>query len=92
MNSFSPSTWKAEVGDLYEFKVSLAYRVGSRTARATQRKPGLKKYKTKQTKRRKKEKRRKEEEEPSRHPASLPISHNDSKGDQRKGFKLRLFW
>lgn len=23
---------------------------------------------------------------------SLPISHNDSKGDQRKGFKLRLFW
>lgn len=25
-------------------------------------------------------------------PINLPISHNDSKGDQRKGFKLRLFW
>lgn len=24
--------------------------------------------------------------------ADLPISQSDSKGDQRKGFKLRLFW
>ena len=38
-HAFNPSTWEAEA----EFKASLVYRVSSRTARATQRNPVLKK-------------------------------------------------
>jgi hypothetical protein len=38
----SSSTWEAETSGSYEFKVSLIYKVSSRTARATQRNPDLK--------------------------------------------------
>lgn len=38
------------------------------------------------------EKRKEGKRTPAPTPSSSPISHNDSKGDQRKGFKLRLFW
>lgn len=33
VNAFNPSSREAKVGDLYEFKVHLVYRVGSRTTR-----------------------------------------------------------
>ena len=36
-SAFSLSTREAEAGDFYKFKVSMVYRVSSRTARATQR-------------------------------------------------------
>jgi hypothetical protein len=39
--AFNPSTWEAEA--VSEFEASLVYRVSSRTARATQRNPVLKK-------------------------------------------------
>jgi hypothetical protein len=34
VHAFNPSTWKAEAGDLYEFKASLVCRMSSRAARA----------------------------------------------------------
>jgi hypothetical protein len=43
--AFNPSTWEAEAGGFLEFKASLVYKVSSRTARATQRNPVLKKQK-----------------------------------------------
>ena len=39
----NPSTWEAETGKSLEFEASLVYKVSSRTARATQRNPVLKK-------------------------------------------------
>jgi hypothetical protein len=43
-HAFNPSTWEAERGRwISEFETSLVYRVSSRTARATQRNPALKK-------------------------------------------------
>ena len=50
VHAFNPSTQKAEAGKISEFQASLVYRVSSRTARAIQRKPCLKKAKTKQNK------------------------------------------
>jgi hypothetical protein len=45
---FNPSTWEGGKGRrISEFKASLVYRVSSRTARATQRKPCLEKPKKK---------------------------------------------
>lgn len=38
-HTFNTNTQDAEAADLYEFKVSLAYVVSSRTSRATQRDP-----------------------------------------------------
>jgi hypothetical protein len=46
VNTFSPSRQRQE--DLYDCVASLAYRVNSRTARATQRNPVPKKNKDKQ--------------------------------------------
>jgi hypothetical protein len=43
-HAFNPSTWEAEAGRS-EFEDSLVYRVSSRTARAIQRNPVLKKTK-----------------------------------------------
>ena len=46
VHTFNPSTWEAETGRfLSEFKASLVYKVSSRTARAIQRNPVLKKKK-----------------------------------------------
>ena len=45
-----PALKRQKQKDLYEFKASLVYRVGSRTARAIQRSPVLKNQKTKQNK------------------------------------------
>jgi hypothetical protein len=42
-HTFNPSTQEAEAGRSLEFKASLVYRASSRTARATQRKPVLRK-------------------------------------------------
>jgi hypothetical protein len=42
---FNPSTWEAEAGRISEFEASLVYKVSSRTARAIQRNPVLKKPK-----------------------------------------------
>jgi hypothetical protein len=41
-HGFNPITWKAETEWISEFKASLVYRVGSRTAKTTQRNPVLK--------------------------------------------------
>jgi hypothetical protein len=41
-HAFNPSTWVAEAGR-FELEASLVYKVSSRTARATQRNPVLKK-------------------------------------------------
>jgi hypothetical protein len=47
-HAFHPSTWEADAGKrISEFKVSLVYRVSSRTARATQRNPVSKSLKKK---------------------------------------------
>jgi hypothetical protein len=43
-HTFDPSTWEAETGGFLSSR-SLVYRVSSRTARATQRNPVLKKRK-----------------------------------------------
>jgi hypothetical protein len=45
-HTFNPSTQEAEAGR-FEFEASLVYKVSSRTARAIQRNPTLKKQKTK---------------------------------------------
>lgn len=37
VHAFNPSAWRQRQVDLYEFKASLVYRVGSRTTRNTQR-------------------------------------------------------
>jgi hypothetical protein len=43
-HAFNPSTWEAERGRrISEFEASLVYKVSSRTARAIQRNPVLKK-------------------------------------------------
>jgi hypothetical protein len=47
-HTFNPSTWEAEGRWISEFETSLVYKVSSRTARATQRNPVLKKTKPKQ--------------------------------------------
>jgi hypothetical protein len=44
-HAFNPSTQEAEAGGFLEFEASLVYRVSSRTARAIQRNPVLKKKK-----------------------------------------------
>jgi hypothetical protein len=49
-HAFNPSTWEADAGEFLEFEASLIYRVSSRTARATQRNPVLKKPKNKKNK------------------------------------------
>jgi hypothetical protein len=46
-HAFYPTTREEEAGRVSEFKASLVYRVSSRTARATQRNPVLKKKKEK---------------------------------------------
>jgi hypothetical protein len=46
-HTFNAHTWGAEADVSLEFKASLVYRVSSRTARATQRNPALKKTKNK---------------------------------------------
>jgi hypothetical protein len=51
--SYNPSTQEAEAGRVSEFEASLVYRVSSKTARATQRNPVLKKNKTKREEKRK---------------------------------------
>ena len=48
------STWEAEAGRISEFKASLVYQVSSRTAKATQRNPVLKKQKEKKNQKTKK--------------------------------------
>ena len=42
-HTFNSSIWESEAGDLFEFETSLIDRASSRTARATQRNPALKK-------------------------------------------------
>jgi hypothetical protein len=49
-HAFNLSTWEAEAGG-FELEASLVYRVSSRTARATQRNPVLKKTKKQKKKR-----------------------------------------
>jgi hypothetical protein len=48
VNTFNPSTWEAEVGDLCELEASLVYRGSSRIAKATQRNSVWKNLKNKQ--------------------------------------------
>ena len=57
-HAFNPSTWEAEERQISEFKVSMVYKVSSRTARATQRNPVSKNQNqpTKQTKKHQKTK------------------------------------
>jgi hypothetical protein len=50
-HTFNPSTLKAEAGGFLSSRASLVYRVSSRTARATQRNPVLKKTKKKKKER-----------------------------------------
>jgi hypothetical protein len=57
-HAFNHRTWEAEAGGSLEFEASLVYRVSSRTARATQRNPVLKK-KEKENKTKQKERKRK---------------------------------
>jgi hypothetical protein len=47
VHAFNPTTWEAEGRGrrISEFEANLVYRVSSRTARATQRNPDLKKKK-----------------------------------------------
>ena len=60
-HTFNPSTREAEAGRrISELKASLAYRVSSRTARATQRNPASKNQKRKKKKKRERERERKE--------------------------------
>jgi hypothetical protein len=47
VHTFSPRTREAKAGRSFESKACLIHRVNSRAARATQRKPVLKKNKTK---------------------------------------------
>jgi hypothetical protein len=51
VHAFNPSTWETETGgrdrQISEFKVSLVYKVSSRTARGIQRNPVSKKKKKK---------------------------------------------
>jgi hypothetical protein len=49
-HAFNLSTWEAEVRWISEFEVSLVYKVGSSTARATQRNRVSKKKKKKERK------------------------------------------
>jgi hypothetical protein len=56
---FNPRTWEQRQPDHCEFEASLVYRVSSRTARATQRKPASKsKAKQKQNRKERKEKKK----------------------------------
>ena len=48
---FNPSTWEAEAGRFLSSEASLVYRMSSRTSRATQRNPVLKKQKEKKRER-----------------------------------------
>ena len=51
-HAFNHSTWEAEAGGFLSSKIcSLVYRVSSRTARATQRNPVLKKQREKERER-----------------------------------------
>ena len=51
-HAFNPSTWEA-VRRISKFETSLVYKVSSRTARATQRKPVSKNQKKKKKKKKK---------------------------------------
>ena len=42
MHALNPSTWETKAAELCKFKVSMVYRVNSRTAKLTQRNPVLK--------------------------------------------------
>ena len=62
-HTFNPSTREAEAGRrISELKASLAYRVSSRTARATQRNPASKNQKKKKKKKREREREREKKE------------------------------
>jgi hypothetical protein len=54
VHTFNPSTWEAEQVDLCEFKAILVYRVISRTAKATERNPILKRPKVNKERKEKK--------------------------------------